>query len=125
MSIPNPNPNQCETQMIDLSVIIDRCSFDNLHWGPDRHLANVGCSNLRYTNKDQSNNPYERLQWKRWTRADNKNVIHCYSKSNHTQRGYRKRMSKIWRESTKFNSTNQRLANQARRVLKKTWFSGL
>ena len=55
---------------------------------------------------------------KKWTRKDNRNVLHCYLKSNPTQRGYRKRMIEIWTETTKFK-TSQRLVEQSRIILKK------
>ena len=35
---------------------------------------------------------------KKWTREDNKNVIHCYFKTTYKQKVYRKRMIKIWAE---------------------------
>ena len=49
-------------------------------------------------------------------------VIASYFKSNPMQRGLKKRMTKIWMESTKFN-TSQRLADQTRLILKKSKFS--
>ena len=45
--------------------------------------------------------------------------------NNPIQRGYRKRMIEIWAYSARFNTTSQRLANQARTILKKGWFSDL
>ena len=45
------NPNQRGNQMSDLSVEINKCSFDSQHGRP----VNVGCSNLRYINNNQSN----------------------------------------------------------------------
>ena len=59
----------------------------------------------------------------KWIKEDNKNVLRCYLKSNPAQKWYRKRTIEIWAESARFN-TNQKLANQARRILKKCWFSG-
>ena len=87
----NPNPNQRETQV----------------------TANVGCSNFRYINKDQSKKASERNRRKKWTREDNKNVIYCYFKCNPTQKVYRKRVTEIGIESIKFN-TSQRLTDQAK-----------
>ena len=43
--------------------------------------------------------------------------------NNKRQRGYRKRMIEIGAECTRFNTTNKRLADQARMILKKGWFS--
>ena len=34
-------------------------------------------------------------------------------------------MIEIWTEFAKFNTTNQRLADQVRMILKKVWFSNL
>ena len=50
---------------------------------------------------------------RKWTKEDSKNAIHCYFKSNATQGEFMKRMIEIWSESTKFDTRNQRLADQA------------
>ena len=63
--------------MTEMSVLIGRCSLDSV---------NEGCLNFRYTNKDQSKNSTEIHQRKKWTREDDENVIHCYCKSNSTQK---------------------------------------
>ena len=52
-------------------------------------------------------------------RKDCKHVIHCYLNIKHTQRGHRKQMSEDWKESVMFNTTFQRLPDQARMILKK------
>ena len=53
--------------------------------GNPRHLANVGFSNFRYTDNDQSNCSTEGHQQEKWTRTDNNNMLHGYLKSNPTQ----------------------------------------
>ena len=60
-----------------------------------------------------------------WTREDNQLALQCYFRSNHSQRGYRKRMIEIWQECAKFQTTSQRLADQVRTIIKKGWFSDL
>ena len=60
-----------------------------------------------------------------WTRENNIQVLHCYFKSNPAQRGYRKRMLQIWNDNNNFNTTSQRLADQARMILNKKFFSDL
>ena len=42
---------------------------------------------------------------KKWTKENNKNVLHCYFKSNPKQRAYRKRIIEIWGNSVTFNTT--------------------
>ena len=112
------------TQDSDLGVMISRCSLDSQHRRPDRHPANVGCSIFRYTNNDSTNPTNQRPKRKTWTREDNQLALHCYFKSNPTQRGYRKRMMEIWQELSIFQ-TSQRFADQVRTILKKGWFSEL
>ena len=57
------NPNQHETQVMNLRVMIGRHFYDSQHGRPSQHPANVGYSNFRYTN-DQSNCSTERHQRK-------------------------------------------------------------
>ena len=114
--------------------MIGRCSLDSQHVGFSQHPANFGCSYFRYTNKEQSNNASEKHQRNKWTREDKKKTkkkktkqkkkTHCYFKSNPTQRECRKWMVEIWTESAKYN-TSQRLTDQARLILKKSWLSDL
>ena len=52
----------------------------------------------------------------KWTKEVNKLVIKCFYKSNQSQRGYRKRMIKIWKEIGVFDTTEQRLADQSRAI---------
>ena len=59
---------------------------------------------------------------RKWNREDNKHILHCYFNSNPTQRGYKKRMREIFKDSARFN-TSQGLADRARMVLKEGWFS--
>ena len=109
----------------DLGIMIGRCSLDSLHGRPVRHPANVGCSLFRYTNNDSMNPTNQRLKRKTWTREDNQHILHCYFKSNPTQRGYRERMMEIWQELSIFQTTSQRLADQVRTIMMKGWFSEL
>ena len=59
-----------------------------------------------------------------WTREENQFALHCYFRSNPSQRGYRKRMIEIWQECASFQ-TNQRLTDQVRTIIKKALFSDL
>ena len=61
---------------------------------------------------------------KNGTKEDDTKLINCYFKNNQTQRKYWKQMMEIWTESGKFN-TSQRLADQARLILKKHCLSDL
>ena len=78
---------------------------------------------FRYTNGDLGNHTNQRPKQKAWTMEDNQLALHCYSRSNPTQRGYRKRMIEIWQEYFIFQTTSQRLADQVRTIIKKGWFS--
>ena len=121
----NSNITQRGTQASDLGVMIGKCSLDSLHGRPSHHLANVGCSLFRYTNSNLRKHTNQRPKRKAWTREDNQLALHCYFKSNTTQRGYRKRMIEIWQEQSNFQITSQRLADQVRTIMKKGWFSEL
>ena len=59
---------------------------------------------------------------KAWTREDNQLALHCYFRSNPTQRGYWKRMMEIWQEHSNFQTTCQRLADQVRTMIKSVGF---
>ena len=109
----------------DWGVMIGRCSLDSQHGRLDRHPVYVGCSLFSYTNSDLKNRINQRPKRKTWTREDNQLALHCYFKSNSTQRGYRKRMMEIWQELSNFQMTSQRLADQVRTIMKKGWFSEL
>ena len=121
----NSNITPHGTQASGLGVTIGRCSLDSQHGRYDCHPANVGCSLFRYTNGDLRNHINQRPKRKAWTREDNQLALHCYFRSNPTQRGYRKRMREIWQELSNFQTTSQRLADQVRTIIKKCTFSDL
>ena len=104
--------------------MIGRCSPDSQHGRSDRHPANVDCSFFRYTIDDLKNHTNQRRKHKTWTREDDQLALHCYSKNNPPQKGYRKRMIEIRPECASFE-TSQRLADQVRTIIKKGWFSDL
>ena len=112
------------TQASGLGVMIGRCSPESQYGRPDSHPANVGCSFFRYTNDELRNHINQRRKHKKWTREDNPLALHCYFRSNPTQRGYRKRMIEIWQECASFQ-TSQKLTDQVRTIIKKGWFSDL
>ena len=91
--------------------------------GNHRHPANVGCSFFRYSNDQRINHSNQRLQRRKWIKKDNKIALYCYFRSNPTQRGNRKRMIEIWADFARFKTTNQRLADQVRTIIKRGWFS--
>ena len=80
---------------------------------------------FRYMNDDVRNHNNQRPKRKTWTREDNQLSLHCYFRSNPSQRGYRKRMIEIWQECANFQTTGQRLADQVRTIISKGWFSDL
>ena len=108
-----------------LGLMIGRCSLDSQHGRPSRHPTNVGCALFRHTNIDLRSNTNQRPKRKKWTREDNQLALHCYFRSNPTQRGYRERMKEIWQEVSIFQTTSQRLADQVRTIMKKVWVSEL
>ena len=60
----------------------------------------------------------------RWTKEINKIVMVCYIMvCDPSKRGYRKRMSAIWREIGVFQVTEQRLADQARAIRINAWLT--
>ena len=105
------------TKTTGFDVVIDRCSLDNLHEGPNKRPANSGCSFFRYTNNELSNNSNQRYQRRKRIRENNKFAIDSYSRSHPIQREYRK-MIETWEECSRFNATSQRLADQARTIKK-------
>ena len=111
---------QCGTQASCLDVMIGRCSTDS-----HCHPGNVGCSFFWYTNNGQRNHTNLRRKHKTWTMEGNQFALHCYFRSNPTQRGYRKRMIEIWQKGASFQTTSQRLSDQVRTIIKKGWFSDL
>ena len=116
------NITKHRTQATDLGVMIGRCFHDSQHRKPDCHPANVGCSLFRYMNDDINNHNDQRSKRKTWTGEDNHLALHCYFRSNPSQRGYRKRMTEIWQERASFQTTSQRLADQVRTIIKKDGF---
>ena len=86
--------------------------YDRQPWGPNEQPVNVSCSNF----KNAKTKARMHLKNKRWALEDSKNVMHCYFKSDFTQRGFRKRMIEIWAESSKFDRTSQRRVGQERLV---------
>ena len=110
------NYNITQRGTTGLGVMIGRCSPDSQQGRPDRHPANVGCSFFKYMNDDVINHNHQRPKRKMWTSDDNQLALHCYFRSNPSQRGYRKRMIEIWQECASFQTTNQRLADQVRTI---------
>ena len=109
------NPNQRGAQITDLSVMISRCPLMGDMINILQMLAVLISGRQRLK---------QQFKWEKWTREDNKSVIHCYFKSNPVQRCHIKRMSEIWVEPAKFK-TSPRFIDQARIILKKSWFSDL
>ena len=106
IEMSNLNITKRGTQAIGLGVMIGRRSPDSQHGRPDRHPANVGCSFFRYVNDDISNHNDHRPKRKTWIWEDNHLALHCYFRSNASQRGYRKRIIKIWQECASFQTTS-------------------
>ena len=103
--------------------MIGRCSPDSQHGRSDRHPANVGCSFFRYLNDDIKNHNHLRSKRKTWTREDNKLARHYYSRSNPSQRRYRIRMIRDLIRMCEFSAN--KLADQIRTIIKKSWFFDL
>ena len=116
MKMLKQNKTQRGTQAIVLGVVIGRCSPDGQHDRPVGHPANIGCSFFRYRNDKLRNHTNQRC---------NQLALHRYFRSNPTQRGYGKIMIEIWQECSSFQTTSQRLADQVRIIIKKSWFSDL
>ena len=99
----NQNTKQTGTRITGLGIMIGKCSTDSQHGRLDRYPANVGCSFFKYTDDDLTNPTNKRRKSKAWTRKENQLAQQWYFKSNHTQRGYKKRMIGIWQECLKFS----------------------
>ena len=110
------------TQGWTQGVMIGRCFPDSHHGRPGHHSANVGCSFFRYPNDDLRNHTNQRRKCKTWTTEDNQLSLHCYFRSNPTQRRYRIRMIEIWQECSNFLTVYQKLADQVRTIIKEGWF---
>ena len=105
--------------------MIGWCSPVSQRGRPTRHPANVGCSFFRYMNGDLMNYTNQRRKRKALSRENNQLALHCYFRSNTTQRGYWERMIVIWQDSSNFQITSQRLADQVKTIIKKGYFSDL
>lgn len=58
-----------------------------------------------------------------FTREDNIKIMGCYYRSDPGTRGDMRRMAKIWEERDEFELTENRLAMQARTIIRKKWFT--
>ena len=67
----------------------------------------------------------------KWSKEVNKVVMECYLRSKPVNengvpiRGYRQRMFRVWQEIGLFESTEQRICDQARAIRKNGWLSEL
>ena len=111
IKISNYNITKRGTQITGLGIIIGTCSLDCQHGRPDPHPANVGCSFFRYMNDGIRNHNYRRPKRKTWAMEDNQLTLHGNFRSNHSQRGYRKRMIEIWQDCVGFQTTSQSSQN--------------
>ena len=59
----------------------------------------------------------------KFSREDNITVMECYYTSDPSRRGYIKRMAEIWRENGRMALTDQRLADQARVIIRKKYLT--
>ena len=69
----------------------------------------------------QENGP--RTGRRKWLVEENRALMECYFKSIPKERGYRQRMLRLWDEKGMVKVTEQRLADQARTILKSKWFT--
>jgi hypothetical protein len=58
-----------------------------------------------------------------YTREDNIKIMECYYSSEPMRRGYMSRMAKIWQDRGGFELTENRLAMQARTIIRKEWLT--
>ena len=112
-------------QQTGFGVIISWCSPDSQHGRSRRYPANVGCSFFQVHEWWFKEPLQSETQTQTWSREDNQVALHCYFRSNPTQRVYKRRMRVIWQECASFQTTSQRLADQFRRMIQKGWFSDL
>ena len=56
-----------------------------------------------------------------YSRADNIKIMECYYQSEPARKGYMARMRRLWMERGGFELTEERLAMQARTIIKKEW----
>ena len=59
----------------------------------------------------------------KYTRQDNIMIMECYYTSEPERRGYIKRMSQLWQNRGGNVVTDQRLADQARAIIRKKWLT--
>ena len=71
----------------------------------------------RHQATDQTN------QRMKWEKEVNKIIIECWIKSEPSKRKYQQRMKKIWDEIGAFPVTEQRLADQARKIRVSKWLT--
>ena len=128
ITMSNWNMTQRGIQATEVGDMISICSSNSEHWGPRRYPVNISCF-LGAMNDDVSNSTNRRHQHRKLTREVKKSsrfiFFFFFFRSNPTQRGYRKIMTYIWDECTRFQTTRQRVANQFRAIIKKDWFSEL
>ena len=60
---------------------------------------------------------------RKWAIQENKVMMACYFKSVQEKRGYRQKMVMLLEEKGMFKVTEQRLVDQARTILKSSWFT--
>ena len=101
------------------------------------HEARIGDNGVNGTQADSVDASPGRVTWEqqqgpgrnpdtarlRWTKEVNKLVMKCYIQSDPSKRGYRKRMLAIWAEIGVFETSEQRLADQARAIKVNGWLS--
>ena len=115
------NMTQHGTQATSFGVMVCRCSPDSQHGRPSSHPVSVG-SSFRNRNGNLRNYSNHRRKRKTWTREDNQLPLHYCFWSSPKQRGFKKKMIEIWQEYSIFQTTNQRLADQVRKIMKKDCF---
>ena len=94
---------------------------DTLVTGVTMFVPNQG---LLHRHQDTDLNVNERRRRRKWTKEENKEAWKCYSLSQPTVRGFRKRMYDIWNERNNQAITEQRLSDQIRNIKKKNnWLS--
>ena len=81
--------------------------------------------------QQQGTSHYQTAARMQWTKQVNIVVMECYYRSRPVDengvpiRGYRRRMFREWRERGMFDSTEQRISDQARAIRKNGWLSEL
>ena len=112
--IQTNNPHISNNKLTKLLFFKNLYSIRRLQnaWKKFFFLLSCECwlSFFRYTNDELRNDSNHRHKHKTWTREDNQLALHCYFKSDPTQREKGTRMIKIWQECVCFQTTIQRLA---------------